>query len=937
MPEGTHSSTKISDSLDAFLFVQIAQNPEYIQWTHEYQIPGYITDNLAPNKPMRDYQIEAVKRFIWLFESGNRQAAQHLLFNMATGTGKTLVMTACVLYLYEQGYRNFIFLVHRDQILKQAKKNFTDYTFEKYLFNARGITFNGRKVQVRAIARLQDATPHDINFLFISTSLLFNRLKEDQENSLTLEDFKQNDVVIIADEAHSLNVETRKAITNEAEREQKNWESTVMSALTARPQNMLLEFTATVDFANKNIHTKYTDKILYKYDFIQFNSDGYSKDVAFLFNDETQIEDQKKQLIINALALSEYRKLLFRRVMNVAVNPVILVKSKKISDSELDRKYFDSIVASLRPSDFARLEQLSYEQDKNGIITGMFAWLRNNRTTLEEFTSDIKQAFAHSNTLIYNSKQKENPELMAQLDDPRSTIRAIFSVNALNEGWDVLSLYDIIHFDISESKKVSLQDIQLIGRGARYCPYELPANFTAGNTAGLFGNFELDPFKRKFDQTPEETGRVLETFYYHFVKTGTFLDKLQAELMGEGIMHEGVEKKVITMKSSFIESDTYKHGFVLVNTTVKRAKTTEDEIEATFNKVLHIRPYTLHARALSDREQNERQATMRHTENNLFVDFSDEIIKKALMTAENGFFRYGNLIEHIPGLLSIDEFMNRYLKLVNLRYEYIKGKELDSLTPYERLQLLTNDILPEIRKNIDVHMPKLKGSTDFRPLSLNRVFERQKAVYLTAFAHEDTENGTKVFISPDERAKPQTNHLNPDLRLNIAEASWYAYDENYGTSEEKKFVKFVSTYISGLETKYPGSEIYLIRNELDYWIFNPADGRRFSPDYLLFINDHTTKKLYYQCIFEVKGGHIIEKDAWKEEALLAITRNLHPSFETEEYAEKLSGGKKAYQAYLDQIQQDGYQEIINLGFKFYNTDPREESEFASDFETKLEI
>jgi type III restriction enzyme len=106
---------------------------------------------------------------------------------------------------------------------------------------------------------------------------------------------------------------------------------------------------------------------------------------------------------------------------------------------------------------------------------------------------------------------------------------------------------------------------------------------------------------------------------------------------------------------------------------------------------------------------------------------------------------------------------------------------------------------------------------------------------------------------------------------------------------------------------------------------------------LLFINDHTTKKLYYQCIFEVKGGHIIEKDAWKEEALLAITRNLHPSFETEEYAEKLSGGKKAYQAYLDQIQQDGYQEIINLGFKFYNTDPREESEFASDFETKLEI
>lgn len=931
------SRTKIKETLEDFLFSEIARDPRYKSWSEAYSLPPYITDNLAPNKPMRDYQVEAVKRFIWLYDSGNHTAAKHLLFNMATGTGKTLVMAACVLYLYEQGYRNFVFLVHRDQILKQAEKNFTDYTFEKYLFNARGVSFNGRKIQIRAVARLQDATPNDINFLFFSTSLLYNRLKEDQENSLTLDDFKQNNVVIIADEAHSLNVETRKSVTSVEEKEQKNWESTVMSAVTARPQNMLLEFTATVDLANKNIHAKYKDKIVYKYDFFEFNKDGYSKDVAFLFNDETQIEDQKKQLIINALALSQYRKLLFARLMSTEVSPVVLVKSKKIADSESDREYFDTIVQSLRPSDLSRLEQLPYEQDKNGIINEMFAWLRNNRISLEEFVSGIKQDFAHDNTLIYNSKQKENPELMAQLDDPRSNIRAIFSVNALNEGWDVLSLYDIIHFDISETKKVSLQDIQLIGRGARYCPYELPSNYTKGGDVGLFGSYEVDPYKRKFDQTPEETGRVLETFYYHFVKTGTFLDKLQEELMGEGIMNEGVEKKVITMKPEFLASDTYKHGFVLVNSTVKRAKTTEDEIEATFNKILHIRPYTLHARALSDREQNELQATMRASTHNLFVDFPDEIIKKALMRAENGFFRFANLIEHIPGLTSIDEFMNRYLKLVNLKYEYAKGKDLDSLTPNERLQLLVNEILPEVRKNIDIHMPKLKGSTEFKPVSLNRVFERQKAVYLTAFAHDDAETGERVYVSPDERGKPQTDHDDPGLRLNIKDAGWYAYDENFGTSEEKRFVKFIGGHIIDLQAKFDGAEIFALRNELDYWIFNPADARRFSPDYLLFINDHAHKKVYYQCIFEVKGGHIIDKDTWKEDALLSITRELTPSFEADENVEKLSGGKKAYQEYLDRLKNVGYAEIINLGFKFYNTDPRDETEFAADFESKLAL
>ncbi len=67
------------------------------------------------------------------------------------------------------------------------------------------------------------------------------------------------------------------------------------------------------------------------------------------------------------------------------------------------------------------------------------------------------------------------------LDDPKNYNRVIFSVDALTEGWDVLSLYDIIHFDISAAKKVSLQDIQLIGRGARLCPYKLHKSYRLNN------------------------------------------------------------------------------------------------------------------------------------------------------------------------------------------------------------------------------------------------------------------------------------------------------------------------------------------------------------------------------------------------------------------------------------------------------------------------
>ena len=200
--------TKVKETLQDFLFNKIENDPDYQTWAKSYVVPEYITDNLHPTKTLRAYQEKALKHFIWLYEH-DRANAKHLLFNMATGTGKTLVMAGVVLYLYEKGYRNFLFLVHQIQIKDQAVKNFTDYKFEKCLFNPKGIKINGQKVDVKAISNVADAGLNAINFMFFSTSMLYNRLKEDKENGITAEDFASNDIVIIADEAHRLNVDTR--------------------------------------------------------------------------------------------------------------------------------------------------------------------------------------------------------------------------------------------------------------------------------------------------------------------------------------------------------------------------------------------------------------------------------------------------------------------------------------------------------------------------------------------------------------------------------------------------------------------------------------------------------------------------------------------------------------------------------------------------------
>ncbi len=180
-------------------------------------------------------------------------------------------------------------------------------------------------------------------------------------------------MIIIADEAHRLNVETR---SNKSEIEDMlNWESAVRTVINSRNENILIEFTATVDLANKNVHEKYKDKLIFKYDFFDFNKAGYSKDVQFLYNNETQLENQKKFLIVHAVTLSQYRKILFRELAKKNISPVILIKSKRIADSEIDREYFNTVVSELKPKDFEKLKNVTH--DEFNLVTDIFEELKS--------------------------------------------------------------------------------------------------------------------------------------------------------------------------------------------------------------------------------------------------------------------------------------------------------------------------------------------------------------------------------------------------------------------------------------------------------------------------------------------------------------------------------------------------------------------------------
>lgn len=244
-------------------------------------------------------------------------------------------------------------------------------------------------------------------------------------------------------------------------------------------------------------------------------------------------------------------------------------------------------------------------------------------------------------------------------------------------------------------------------------------------------------------------------------------------LVGEGIINEGVERKTISMKQRFLESETYKKGFVLVNQTEKRKKTTGDDIDTTLRRIIKASTYNLRSGGLSDREQNQMIASQYMKEIHITEEFfSRPIIYKALMSSENDFFRFENLRHHLIGIKTIDQLIDDYLPLYTIKYTYEDGKDIALLSPQEKLQLLVAVIMSEVRKSIDLNMPKIVGSKKFRPVCLADVFATEKSIYLASFPTIDPVTGEKIYVSTDERAKSQTEHDDPvSLNLKVVTCS----------------------------------------------------------------------------------------------------------------------------------------------------------------------
>lgn len=814
-----------------------------------------VTKNLKPSLPLRPYQQEALARLFWYLNKGEVRPV-HLLFHMATGSGKTLIMAAGILYLYEQGYRNFIFFVNSTNIIEKTRENFLNPRSSKYLFAER-LKFGPKEVQIREVENFESAHPDDISILFTTIQGLHTHLNTPRENSLTYEDFADKNIILISDEAHHINALTkaRKELTKELIREVDTWEATVRRIFNARPENILLEFTATVELDNETVSAKYQDKILYEYPLKKYREDGFSKEVKVLQSDLPLMERALQSVVLN-----QYRRKVGEK-NGLFIKPVILMKSHRIADSQEFEKEFKETIAKLSADDLARLRL----ESNAPVLRRAFAYFETQGITLENLALELRDDFGESRCLSVNSKEESEVKqiLVNTLEDHSNEVRIVFAVDKLNEGWDVLNLFDIVRlYDTRDAKRgipgrTTISEAQLIGRGARYFPFQ------------LHGAQIRD--QRKFDSDLDNELRVLEELYYHSAHNPRYIDELHTALVQTGIVAPRTRTVHMRVKDDFKQTDFWKNGVVFVN---KRVNNPRDDITG-LSKIQFTKR---HAYRLTTGFAQEADLlgnipvlsgeTVSQTYN--LLDFGEAVLRKAISKLD--FYQFSNLKHYFPHLKSVTEFItsDAYLNPVIVE---VSGnpEQVGNLTPDDKLRSAVS-ILEKISRDISAGTPEVIGTKVFEPFAIHYCV-KDKSLEITLI--EDGEQ---------ERGVGMRETTNVALHLDLSDKAWYVYDENYGTSEEKYFIKFMHSAMSRLQQRY--AEIYLVRNEKLFTIYRFSNGMAMEPDFVLFAIEKTTgKSVTYQLFIEPKGGQLLVTDKWKEDFLQEIEKEhqIHELFQNKEF------------------------------------------------------
>ena len=229
-------------------------------------------------------------------------------------------------------------------------------------------------------------------------------------------------------------------------------------------------------------------------------------------------------------------------------------------------------------------------------------------------------------------------------------------------------------------------------------------------------------------------------------------------------------------------------------------------------------------------------------------DIGNHIVYNAI--AKHSFFAFKSIHRYFPHVSSVRELIEAddYLGGLEITFQG-DSSVISNRAKLEALLGLLNQIETEVRKNITEY----RGTEKFQPGDISHIFHDKEIKLLQGSERAD---GDEQFVS---------------------DKGWYVFNANYGTSEEKAFVRMLDRQMGELKKKYDG--IYLIRNERHFKIYSFSDGQAFEPDFVLFLREKNGNIRTYQMFIEPKGKQFKDaqgsyensKEGWKLKFLREVT------------------------------------------------------------------
>ena len=450
--------------------------------------------------------------------------------------------------------------------------------------------------------------------------------------------------------------------------------------------------------------------------------------------------------------------------------------------------------------------------------------------------------------------------------------------------FDIVRLYETRQSGRSKLSPATIAEAQLIGRGARYCPFQLEE--------------EQPKFQRKYDEDVSCELRVCEELYYHCQNDHRYVTELRAALRQIGLDADRVVQQEYVLRDSFRADELYRDGWIFLNDRKPKGGGDVCGLPSTVrDRVYRYQAATgawgedavmeedrdpagaadggkgAEARAV----RREESLATSHLTIGEIASIQYAAVNKALM--KYPVFRFSALKKRFPALSSTRQFITAPEYLGDVKLEIVSAQndlvrqpagneeEIDRIDrerpPVKTLYCAVFEVLGKIARSLSGEQENYEGTREFRPHRICEIF-KDKTVRYT----DPHDGGAGVSQKEDSVPKEYRIDLSPGGLVRLYGSLRHFGGKGAGGLPAgvcRGAAKALRQGVSGEKRKGLPSVFLRDGGSDSSRISFSSSGRRRRTDMNRF-----------RFSSSLREGQLVEQDGWKEEFLLQMKEKAVP-------------------------------------------------------------